>query len=238
MTTFLRAIGKTYIIPHKFLKSISSFAKNYTGFINANFNRVFGQEDFTMKAALYARVSKCDQQTLPMQIESMTSYVKNRGWEIMDTIEEVGSGASKRDKREGLLKKAIRRDLDVIVVWKLDRWGRSLPDLVTTLKELNDVGVGFVSLTEALDLTTPTGRAMAGLLSVFAEFEREMLRERIKAGIVQSRSKGKPHGRPKSALLKENEVKRLFQGGISKSAIAKKLKIGRASVIRMLKSTD
>jgi len=81
---------------------------------------------------------------------------------------------------------ARRRELDAILVWRLDRWGRSLADLVLTLKELPDLGVGFVSLTEALDLTTPTGRALAGLLAVFAEFEREILRERVKAGIAHA----------------------------------------------------
>jgi DNA invertase Pin-like site-specific DNA recombinase len=80
--------------------------------------------------------------------------------------------------------------IDVIIVWRLDRWGRSLADLVVTLKELTDLGVGFVSLTEALDLTTPSGRAMAGLLAVFAQFEREIIRERVRAGIAQARAEG------------------------------------------------
>ncbi len=91
---------------------------------------------------------------------------------------------------------ARRREVDAVVVWRLDRWGRSLPDLVVTLRELTDLGVGFVSLTEALDLTTPTGRAMAGMVAVFAEFEREILRERVRAGIVQARKEGRPPPRP------------------------------------------
>jgi DNA invertase Pin-like site-specific DNA recombinase len=187
-----------------------------------------------MKAALYARVSKSEQQTLPMQIKEMTSYAQKRGWKIEKQVAEIGSGAKERKRREELLKEARRRSVDVIVVWKLDRWGRSLPDLVNSLQELNDLGVGFVSLTEALDLTSPIGRAMAGLLSVFAEFERDILKERIKAGIVQARSKGKPHGRPKTAALKAEEVKNLFAKGFSKSEIARRLKIGRTSVIRIL----
>ncbi len=187
-----------------------------------------------MKAALYARVSKSEQQTLPMQIKEMTSYVQKRGWKIEKQVAEIGSGAKERNKREELLKEARRRSLDVIVVWKLDRWGRSLPDLVNSLQELNELGIGFVSLTEALDLTSPTGRAMAGLLSVFAEFERDILRERVKAGIFQARSKGKPHGRPKTAVLKADEVKNLFTKGLSKSEIARRLNIGRTSVIRIL----
>jgi DNA invertase Pin-like site-specific DNA recombinase len=105
-----------------------------------------------------------------------------------------------RPKREELLKKAYRREIDAILVWKLDRWGRPLADLVSTLKNLTDLKVGFISLTKAIDLTTPIGRALTGMLSVFAEFERDILRERIKAGIDQSRMNGKPHGRPRSAL--------------------------------------
>jgi DNA invertase Pin-like site-specific DNA recombinase len=91
------------------------------------------------------------------------------------------------------------RDIDAVLVWRLDRWGRSVTDLLWTLREFEALGVGFVSLTEALDLTIPTGRAMAGLLAVFAEFEREILRERVWAGIAHARQQGKPHGRPPSA---------------------------------------
>jgi DNA invertase Pin-like site-specific DNA recombinase len=94
---------------------------------------------------------------------------------------------------------ARRRDVDAVLVWRLDRWGRSVADLLLTLQELNQLGVGFVSLTEVLDLTTPTGRAMAGLLAVFAEFEREILRERVRAGIAHARRHGKTHGRPPAA---------------------------------------
>ena len=145
---------------------------------------------------LYARVSTHDQKTLPLQIRTMREYAAKRGWEIAVQIKEVGSGAVERELREKLMAAARRREIDVVLVWRLDRWGRSLADLVVTLKELSELGVGFVSLTEALDLTTPTGRAMAGLLSVFAEFEREILRERIRAGIVEARRKGKRLGRP------------------------------------------
>ena len=83
-----------------------------------------------------------------------------------------------------------------MVVWRLDRWGRSLLDLVATLQELASLDVGFVSLSEALDLTTPSGRALAGMLAVFAEFERDILRDRVKAGIDPARKEGRPHGRP------------------------------------------
>jgi putative DNA-invertase from lambdoid prophage Rac len=111
--------------------------------------------NIAMKAALYSRVSTHDQQALPLQLKAMRAYAKKRGWKIVLEIKEVGSGAKTRPQREELLRAARRREVDVIIVWRLDRWGRSLADLVTTLKELAEVGIGFVSLTEAINLTTP-----------------------------------------------------------------------------------
>lgn len=191
-----------------------------------------------MRVGLYARVSTQDQQTLPMQRSAMREYASRRGWVVAREVSEVGSGAKERHKREELLKAARRREIDAVVVWRLDRWGRSLVDLVTTLGELGELGVGFVSLTEALDLTTPMGRAMAGLLAVFAEFERDILRERVKAGIAEAREQGKPHGRPKTAALLQEEVEEMYQAGMSKSEIARRLSIGRTSVKRMLEDND
>ncbi len=188
----------------------------------------------TMDVALYARVSTTDQQTLPMQLEAMREYAKKRGWTVKQEIEEIGSGAKTRPKREELLKLARRRKVDAIIVWRLDRWGRSLADLIVSLRELTDIGVGFVSLTETLDLTTPSGRAMAGMIAVFAEFERDILRERVKAGIAHAREQGKPHGRPATASLKNAEIRKLNKKGLNNSEIAKKLKISRRSVIRGL----
>ena len=147
---------------------------------------------------------------------------------------KFGSGASERQGRENLLAAARRRDIDAVLVWRLDRWGRSLVDLVVTLKELSALGVGFVSLSEALDLTTPTGRAMAGLLSVFAEFEHEILRERIRAGIAEARLKGKRFGRPLTAAKKAGQIRKLYRAGVSKAEIARRLEIGRTSVRRIL----
>jgi putative DNA-invertase from lambdoid prophage Rac len=187
-----------------------------------------------MRAALYARVSTHDQQTLGMQVEAMSAYLNDRGWKLARQVKDVGSGVKNRDGRESLLKAARRREVDVVVVWRLDRWGRSLPDLVLTLRELTDLGVGFVSLTEALDLTTPTGRAMTGMLAVFAEFEREILRERVRAGIAQARKEGRPHGRPRTASLQSDEVLRLKSERVSHSEIARRLGIGRTSVRRIL----
>lgn len=149
-------------------------------------------------------------------------------------VREVGSGAAKRQAREKLLEAARRREIDIVLVWRLDRWGRSVTDLLATLQELEHVGVGFVSLTEALDLTTPAGRAMAGLLAIFAEFEREILRERTRAGLAQARQIGKRLGRPLTASLQATEVRKLYQAGAAKAEIARRLQIGRTSVRRIL----
>ena len=186
------------------------------------------------RVGLYARISTHDQKTLSLQLAQMRKYVKNRGWTVSLEVKDVGSGASTRPKRDEIIAAARRREVDTVIVWKLDRWGRSVVDLVTTLKELGDLGVGFISLTEALDLTTPTGRAMTGLLAVFAEFERDILKERVKAGIAQAKSEGRVFGRPKTASLKSLEVRRLKKQGLNHSEIARELKIGRASVRRAL----
>lgn len=199
--------------------------------------KVFGhQGGGNMKVGIYARVSTHDQHTLPMQIEAMKKYAKARSWKITLQVEDIGSGVKERIQRERLLIAARKREIDAVLVWKLDRWGRSLPDLVMTLQELTVLDVGFISLTEALDMTTPTGRAMVGLLAVFAQFERDLLRERVKAGIAHAREKGKPHGRPKTAFQKADKVIELYKKGQNKSQIARKLKIGRTSVRRIITS--
>jgi putative DNA-invertase from lambdoid prophage Rac len=189
-----------------------------------------------MRVGLYARVSTHDQQTLPMQLEAMRDYAKRRKWAVAVEVRDVGSGATTRPQREKLIESARRREIDLVLVWRLDRWGRSLVDLVSTLQELTALEVGFVSLSEALDLTTPSGRALAGMLAVFAEFERDILRDRVKAGISQARKEGKPHGRPQTAAKLVPEMKRLRKDGVSKRAIAKQLQVSRTSVIRLLRS--
>jgi len=199
--------------------------------------KVFGQGQKIAKmvrAGLYARVSTQDQQTLPMQNRAMREYAARRGWTIALQVKEVGSGALQRQRREKLMEAARRLEIDVALVWRLDRWGRSVTDLLATLQELEHLGIGFVSLTEALDLTTPAGRAMAALLAVFAEFEREILRERVRAGLAHARQTGKRIGRPITAALHAGQVRKLHRSGVSKSEIARRLNIGRTSVRRIL----
>jgi putative DNA-invertase from lambdoid prophage Rac len=203
----------------------------------AKSDNVFGhrrKQTKMFRAGLYARVSTNDQQTLAMQNRAMREYAARRGWAIALQVREVGSGAAKRQAREKLLEAARRREIDVVLVWRLDRWGRSVTDLLATLQELEHLGVGFVSMTEALDLTTPAGRAMAGLLAIFAEFEREILRERTRAGLAQARQNGVWLGRPITAGLHTPEIRKLYRDGVAKAEIARRLKIGRTSVRRIL----
>jgi len=171
-----------------------------------------------------------------MQLRALREYAARRGWIVAMQVKEIGSGASQRKMREKLIDAARRREIDVVLVWRLDRWGRSVADLLATLQELEHLGVGFVSLTEALDLTTPAGRAMAALLAVFAEFEREVLRERVRAGLAHARQNGKRLGRPLTAALHADQVRKLRRSGLSKSAIARQIPIGRTSVRRILSS--
>ena len=200
------------------------------------FQGVFGPGAEALRVGLYARVSTHDQKTLPLQLSAMRDYAKKRNWTIAIEVQDVASGATTRPQRETLIEAARRREIDCVLVWRLDRWGRSLMDLMNSLQELTALDIGFVSLSEALDLTTPSGRALAGMLAVFAEFERDILRDRVKAGIDRARKDGKPHGRPRTAGKLVPEMKQLRQEGLSYREIAKRLGVSRPSVIRLLRS--
>ena len=186
------------------------------------------------RVAVYARVSTHDQKTLPMQIDKCAQFARSRGWKVTQNVNEVGSGALKRPERERLLKLCRKREIDIVIVWKLDRWGRSVSDVVSTLQELQDLGVKFVSVTEALDFTTAMGRAMGNLLAVFSEFEREMISERVKAGLAQAKAKGVKLGRPSVLEHKRDEIIELWKESKNKSLIAAKLGISRRSVSRII----
>ena len=201
--------------------------------------RVFGHPPRRAKtpfrAGLYARVSTQDQQTIPMQTRALREYATRRGWTIALQVKEIGSGASQRERREQLLEAARRREIDVVLVWRLDRWGRSVTDLLATLQELEHLGVGFVSLTEALDLTTPAGRAMAGLAG-----RVRGVRKGDSAGTSSRRPGARPPERPTPGPARYGRPSTLTKSGSStarassKSEIARRLQIGRTSVRRIL----
>lgn len=188
-----------------------------------------------MKAAILARVSTVDQQSIPMQIEAARKYCADRGWEIVKEVEEEQSGKeSRRPKRDQIIDLARKGKIDVVVVWKLNRWGRSTVDIMLTINEMLSWNVAFVSICEHLDFTTPVGRLMANILAVFAQFERENIVENVKAGIAAYRAKNETWGRPAKTKAKRDEVRQLKAEGVHPDEIAKRLSMGRASVYRLL----
>lgn len=195
-----------------------------------------------MRAALYARVSRADQQTLPEQLAQMRDYCKARGWEVTHEFQEMMSGSKdSRPERKQVLALANRRQIDCIVVWKLDRWGRSLGDIVLTLADIHAKGCGFVSITQDIDFTTPTGKMLAGILASIAEFERATLIERTKMGLANAVKKGKKLGRRATPALYRQEVFELFADGLTPAEIATEMninskRISESTVRRILKN--
>ena len=136
-------------------------------------------------------------QNLDNQLDDLRKYVGRRGWgEAVEYADKASGAKDSRPALDALLKAARRREIDVVVVWRLDRLGRSLKHLLDVLHELTALGVGFVSLNEGIDATTPAGRLQLHLLGAFAEFERARIQERVRAGLARARREGKRLGRP------------------------------------------
>lgn len=187
-----------------------------------------------MRAAIYARVSSWDQNTLPIQFKDCSDFANKRGWELVHSESETASGVKKRPSRDVIIKLARQRKIDVVIVWKLDRWGRSVSDVTATLEELTALGVSFVSINEALDFTTPIGKAMSGLLAVFAELERDFLRERVIAGIEEARRKGKVIGRPEITDVKKKKIQTHWKNKKTKAEISRLTGVSRRSISRII----
>jgi len=154
-----------------------------------------------MRVALYSRVSTLNLQDPELQARELREYAQRRGWQIAREYVDRGVSGSKdsRPALNELLVDVHQRRCDVVLVWKLDRLGRSLRHLVNTLAEFEARGVAFVSLQDNLDLSTPSGRLMFNVIGAMAEFERALIQERVKAGLRNARAKGKRLGRPKVA---------------------------------------
>lgn len=188
-------------------------------------------------AALYIRVST-DSQTTDNQRLELEKVAEKAGWEIVQVYEDAGiSGSKGRDKRPALddmLKAATKRKFDVIMVWSVDRLGRSLQDLVGIVNELNSVGVDMYLHQQAIDTATPSGKAMFQMCGVFAEFERAMIVERVNAGLSRAKQQGKVLGRRKTATAIEDKIKALRADGLGILKIAKQLGIGTSVVQRVV----
>jgi len=186
-----------------------------------------------MKCALYARVSTRDQNN-ETQLGQLRQWVQAHGWEVYKEYTDVKSGA-KRDRKalERLLKDAKAGRFDMLVVWKLDRLGRSVSHLLAMLDELRGYSVGFAATTQGIDTSTAGGRMLMGFLAVIAEFERELIRERTLAGLERARSNGVRLGRPQVEIDLDKLVG-LRTRGLSQASIAKRMGIGRGTVQRAL----
>jgi putative DNA-invertase from lambdoid prophage Rac len=203
-----------------------------------------------VRAALYARVSTADQ-VCEMQLGELREYLARRGWDAASEYVDTGVSGAKtsRPQLDRLMKDARQRRFDAVVVWKLDRWGRSLAHLVQSIQELSALGIRFVAVTQNIDTdeSNPMSRLLLHLMGAFAEFERELIRDRVKAGVssyeraYQAGEVGKQRhsrsgkdlaiGRPQN-LFRRDEAAQLRKQGISWRAIAQQLNVPLATLVR------
>ena len=190
-----------------------------------------------MKVAIYVRVST-NEQTTENQVRELTAWADRAGHEIVAIYDDNGiSGAKGREYRvefDKLLKGAVRREFDLVAAWSVDRLGRSLQDLIGFLQELHGSGVDLYLHQQALDTTTPGGKAMFQMMGVFAEFERSMISERVKSGLARAKSNGKTLGRPKVSGEVEEQILALREQGLGILKIGKELGVGTSTVQRVI----
>lgn len=193
----------------------------------------------TKRVALYLRVST-GEQTTENQRRELEAVAQRAGWEIVAVFEDAGvSGAKGRDKRPGydaMLKAVTRREVDMVAAWSVDRLGRSMQELTAFLGELHARGADLYLHQQALDTTTPSGKAMFGMMAVFAEFERAMIVERVNAGLARAKAQGKKLGRPTHGSDTEAKVRELRAKGMGVVKVAKTLGIGVSVVQRIEKA--
>jgi DNA invertase Pin-like site-specific DNA recombinase len=193
------------------------------------------------KAAIYVRVSTAEQDT-DMQETELRQYVESRGWEYVVYRDKAHSGAKNdRPALNQMLSDMRRRKFDVMVVWKLDRLARSLKQLLTIGEECRSLNVDMVSLKQNIDTTLPAGRLTFQILGAVAEFERELLRERVKAGMAQARRTGKHVGRPALRKFQPTEIERIRQlrsEGTSVRKLAKDFETSQWMVARITRKTN
>ncbi len=190
-----------------------------------------------MKVAIYVRVST-NEQTTENQIRELTEWADRAGHDVVRIYDDNGiSGAKGREYRkefDKLLKGAVRREFDLVAAWSVDRLGRSLQDLISFLQELHGSGVDLYLHQQALDTTTPGGRAMFQMMGVFAEFERSMISERVKSGLARAKSNGTTLGRPKVSDVCEAQILELRKEGMGILKIGKELGVGTSTVQRVI----
>jgi DNA invertase Pin-like site-specific DNA recombinase len=188
------------------------------------------------RAAIYVRVST-DKQTVENQVAALRQIAERRGWQVVEQYSDAGiSGAKGRDKRPGLdqlLNDAQRRKFDVVMAWAIDRLGRSLIDLLGTFQTLHACGVDVYLDQQSIDTTTPAGKLMFQVCGAFAEFERNMIQQRIHAGLKRAVAQGKTLGRPKVDAALEKRIQAQLRGGKGMRKIARELGVGTGTVQRI-----
>ena len=187
------------------------------------------------QVALYARVSTLNNQDPEMQLAELREYAGRRGWQIVEEFTDQGVSGSKesRPALNRLMADAYRRRFDAVLVWKIDRFGRSLKHLINSLAELAALGVAFISLRDNLDLSTPSGRLMFQIIGAMAEFERALIQERVRAGIRNAKAKGTRIGRPR-VFVDATRIATLRAQGLSWSQIVSVMGIGKGTAQRAL----
>ncbi len=187
-----------------------------------------------MRVALYGRVSTAEQNAA-MQIEELRAYRARRQWDIVEEFIDAGVSGSKesRPALNRLLADAKRRRFDTVLVYRYDRFARSLRQLVNALAEFDALGIHFVSLHEGVDTSTPNGRLVFGIFASIAEFERELIRGRVRSGLAAARARGKTLGRPRIAV-DAARIARLRAQGRSIREIADELGYSRSLVHKTL----
>jgi DNA invertase Pin-like site-specific DNA recombinase len=191
----------------------------------------------TTRAALYARVSTHNGQNPEMQLAELRAYCQRRGWLTAGEYIDVGISGSRerRPELDRLLADCRRRSADAVVVYRYDRFARSLRQLVNALEEFRSLGIEFVSLHEGVDTSTPNGRLVFGIFASIAEFERELIRDRVRSGLANARAKGQRLGRPRVSV-DAKEIARLREQGRSWACIAEHLGIGKGTAQRAFHS--
>jgi DNA invertase Pin-like site-specific DNA recombinase len=188
------------------------------------------------RIAIYYRVSTSDQRP-DAQVHELRDYAKKRRFEIVGGYVDTASGAAKsRPELDRMLADVRKRKADVVLVWAFDRFARSTRQLVDTLEEFAKLGVDFVSYTQQIDTTTPAGKLTFTVLAAIAEFERELIRERVKAGMAAAKAKGKRVGRRRISVAKQNRARRLRADGWPYRRIANELGVSPATVVNYVKS--
>lgn len=188
------------------------------------------------RAALYVRVST-DAQTVENQIRELKEAAERRGWEVVQVYSDAGiSGSKGRANRPGLdqmLKDASRRKFDIVMAWAIDRVGRSLIDLLHTIQHLEACGADLYLDQQAIDTTTPMGKLVFQVTGAFAEFERSMIRQRVKAGLRRAVAQGVRLGRPKIDITLEQKAQKHLKKGMGILKVAKSLGLGTGTVQRI-----